>query len=123
MQVVGDLATDTFTQAQAITVGAQGRQGQVFMAAGRAREQGLAPLDVIGKTAGGENHSLARMNTDRAARRVDHRAADPALLVKQPFGRRRLPEQHPQIFRRPGQPRDQGDAVDQVHGPAVQGEV
>ncbi|MNZ90144.1 hypothetical protein D3C78_1090980 [compost metagenome] len=86
MQVIGDLATDAFTQTQAVTVGAQRRQGQVLVASGRAREQRFAPFDVISKTTGRQDHSLAGMNADRAARGLDQCTADATLLLEQVLG-------------------------------------
>nr|VVN07216.1 hypothetical protein PS652_03619 [Pseudomonas fluorescens] len=119
MQVVSHLAADAFAQTQAVTVGAQRRQGQVLVAGRGTWEQRLAPLDVVGKAAGGQHHGLACIYTDRPARGFNQRTADPALLLEQLAGWCRLPEQHAEVFSRLGQPRDQGYAIDQLQGPAV----
>ncbi|MNL09708.1 hypothetical protein D3C87_1304790 [compost metagenome] len=54
----------------------------MFMTCGCAREQGLAPLDVIGETTGGEHHCLARMDADLALGGIDHRAPDVIALLQ-----------------------------------------
>ncbi|MNE19627.1 hypothetical protein D3C80_1127150 [compost metagenome] len=83
VQVIGNLAANAFAQAQAVTVSAQRRQGQVLVAGGCSREQRLAPFDVIGKAAGGQYHGLAGMDADRPAGGFNNGTAYPALILDQ----------------------------------------
>ncbi|MNE38601.1 hypothetical protein D3C80_1325050 [compost metagenome] len=80
-------ATGAFTQAQAVAVGAQGRQGQVFMAGGCTREQRLAPFDIVGKTTGSQYHGLACIDRDQATGCFDFGTGHPAVVAQQAFGR------------------------------------